>query len=250
MKPIQKFRNGIHRIMRICMKLIALFITARSYRTTAFSELMEEIQRQNKIEKDIKNSKKRSIFRKSIPKTREERNEVSLITIIEKVEALYDLVEGQDQTMKIMKLELNQKIERLKCYEEAQTPKGHFIGQNIIESRPNNNIEDISIERVRKNTIDKDDANIMLSSPIPSLVIVPSESKYDKDLDYILSLNTEELFNDINNPKGTFESVSDFTKNIEESKKKYEFDSENSKNDDDSKESWETAKFAKSKTDK
>jgi hypothetical protein len=232
------------------MKLISLFITARSYRTTAFSELMEEIQRQNKIEKDIKNSKKRSIFRKSIPKTREERNEVSLITIIEKVEALYDLVESQDQTMKIMKLELNQKIERLKCYEEAPSPKGNSLALNIIESRPNNNIEDISIERVRKNTIDKDDANIMLSSPGPNPGIVPKESKNDKDLDYILSLNTEELFKNINNPGGTFEPEGDFTKHIEESKKKYEFDSEDSKNDDDSKDSWQTAKFTKSKTDK
>ena len=88
---------------------------AKSYKMSAFDEIMSKVQENLKNQKDNKrSSKKKSLFRKSIPKTREERNEQALIELRSRLEDLTDLVTKQTGMITDLKSELNGKIEKLK----------------------------------------------------------------------------------------------------------------------------------------
>lgn len=72
MKPIEKFRHGIRRIMRI----------VTSYKSTALTDLMEQVREQIKQQKNLKESKRKSIVLKSVPLTQEARNEHLLLDLV------------------------------------------------------------------------------------------------------------------------------------------------------------------------
>lgn len=71
-----------------------------------------------KEEREMKKQRKMSILRKSVPKTREERNELTLITLVDKIEYLTDIVEQQRREISQVKKELSDKIEMLNCYND------------------------------------------------------------------------------------------------------------------------------------
>lgn len=121
-------------------------------------------------------------------------------------------------------------------FKESNNREQPFIS-NDIKSKSNNDIDDISIEDVKRRPVENDRSD----TPIRSAFQTPTESKSDKDLDYILSMNTEELFKNTNKPRGTFGSISDFVQGIEESKHQTEFNNDVKKNYND--DSWKTAKF-------
>jgi hypothetical protein len=132
-----------------------LFIV-KSYKTTAFEELMEKVQEKIRQERDIRENRKKSFLRKNIPKTREERNEKILIDIVEKMEDLTDIVRQQDKTIRELKVDLTQKIEQLKCYQQKETsnlsPLADITPKDLdwgVKSN-NNFYDDISIEEVTK----------------------------------------------------------------------------------------------------
>ena len=103
MKPIEKFKYGVKRIMRICM----------SYKSSAFHDLMEKVRKKIKSQKSDKELRRRSTIMRSVPKTLEERNEQILIDMVTKIEKLKDLLERQDDTIKELRNDLSEKIERL-----------------------------------------------------------------------------------------------------------------------------------------
>jgi predicted HTH domain antitoxin len=76
------------------------------------------IQKMIKEEREQKKLRKMSILRKSVPKTREERNELTLITLLEKIDNLTDIVQQQKKEITQVKKELSDKIEKLNCYHD------------------------------------------------------------------------------------------------------------------------------------
>lgn len=102
MTPIEKLRYGIKRIIRI----------VKSYRSSAFSDLMEKVREKIRKEKDTKESRRRSYILRSVPLTPEERTQQILIDLVSKVEFLKDKVVKQEELM----VDLRKKIRELKCY--------------------------------------------------------------------------------------------------------------------------------------
>jgi len=88
----------------------------KSYQTTAFAEQILMVQERIREENQQRDKRKNSVLRKTIPKTREERNDLTLITMLDKIDSLTSLVKKQDKTINELRSEFNHKIEGLKCY--------------------------------------------------------------------------------------------------------------------------------------
>lgn len=71
---------------------------------------MEKIREDLKNEKDLKLMKRKTGRLSKIPKTIEERNEQTLIRIVEKLENMHDIMKKQDKII----IDLNEKVESLK----------------------------------------------------------------------------------------------------------------------------------------
>jgi len=88
----------------------------KSYQTTAFAEQILMVQERIREENQQRDKRKNSVLRKTILKTREERNDLTLITMLDKIDSLTSLVKKQDKTINELRSEFNHKIEGLKCY--------------------------------------------------------------------------------------------------------------------------------------
>lgn len=184
---------------------------------------MVQVQEKIKNQKDIKrNSKKKSLFRKSIPKNREERNEQALIELRSRLEDLTDIVVKQSGMITDLKTELCTKIERLKCFEDQVTPKSSYQIQYLtskMKMSSNNDLDDISVEELKRIESDKyktpPPGEKWNSPQVSKRVEEIKKNKDEKDLDYILSMNTDELFKNTSpTMKGNFGSVSDFRSSL------------------------------------
>ena len=104
MTPIEKFRSGVKRIMRI----------VKSYKSSAFADLMEKIREKIKQDKSKKETRRRSAIMRNVPMTPEERTQQILIDLVGKVENLKDKIEKQDKVITALKDDIGDKIEQLK----------------------------------------------------------------------------------------------------------------------------------------
>ena len=111
MIPKEKFQYGVKRIIRIL----------KSYKSTAFADLMERIRLKIQNEKKNKENRRRSTIMRSIPLTSEERTQQILIDLVGKVESLKELIKNQDTVIQDLRVELWDKIEKLKWYEPETT---------------------------------------------------------------------------------------------------------------------------------
>jgi len=102
--PKEKLKSGVNRVLRII----------RSYKSTAFADLMDKIRTKMKIEKDKKENRRRSVLMRSAPLTPEERTQQILIDLVSKVESLKDKIYDQDKQISELKEDLGEKIEQLK----------------------------------------------------------------------------------------------------------------------------------------
>lgn len=113
MNPIQKFRLGIKRIMRI----------VKSYKSTALTEFLQKVVEKVKEDKITnENKRKNRLRRRSQQLTPEERTEQSLIALTEKVERLNDTIEKQNDMILNLQKELLEKMENLNLVRLADTP--------------------------------------------------------------------------------------------------------------------------------
>lgn len=92
----------------------------KSYKSSAFHDLMEKVREKIKADKSKRENRRRSAVLRSVPKTREERNEQILIDLVGKIENLHDMVSKQQNTIQELRDELNDKIEELSCYKDKR----------------------------------------------------------------------------------------------------------------------------------
>ena len=111
MSPIEKFRLGIKRIMRI----------VKSHKSSALTELLQRVAEEVKKNKNIKENKRKKRRKKQSEMTPEERTEYSLIALTEKVEQLKDKLETQDEVISTLKDQLFEKMETLSLGRLAST---------------------------------------------------------------------------------------------------------------------------------
>jgi hypothetical protein len=122
--PLEKFKYGVKRIIRI----------VKSYRSSAFSDLMEKVREKIKSDKNKKENRRRSTIMRSVPMTPEERTQQILIDLVGKVEGLNEKLDRQEKIIKDLKENLEDKIERLKCYENSNDSS---IEDNTLTSKTN-----------------------------------------------------------------------------------------------------------------
>jgi CRP-like cAMP-binding protein len=103
MLPIEKFRAGIKRIVRI----------VKSYKSSALTDLLKQVAEKVKHDKKQKENKRKKILKHSSQLSPIERNEQSIIALTEKVERLRDVIEDQSEMIKTLKEELFTKMEQL-----------------------------------------------------------------------------------------------------------------------------------------
>lgn len=104
MSPIQKFRLGIKRIMSI----------VKSYKSSALTELLQKVAEKVKEDKKSNENKRKNRLRRvSIQNSFEERAEMSLIALTEKVEKLKDTVEKQNDVINLLKDQIFDKMDSL-----------------------------------------------------------------------------------------------------------------------------------------
>lgn len=103
MVPLEKFKYGVKRIMRI----------VKSYKSSAFTDLMEKVRDKIKQDKSRKENRRRSQIMRSVPMTAEERTQKILIDLVDKIEGLKDKVNKQEELIGELREELCDKIERL-----------------------------------------------------------------------------------------------------------------------------------------
>ena len=132
MGPKEKFQYGVKRIMRI----------VKSYRSTAFADLMEKVREKIRNEKKNRESRRRSTILRSVPLTAEERTQQILIDLVGKVENLKEFVQQQDIVIRDLRDELCDKIEQLRCYQH-----------NISNSSKNNVNTTLSPLSVKSNKV-------------------------------------------------------------------------------------------------
>lgn len=71
MTPKEKFKSGVNRVLRII----------RSYKSSAFADLMDKIRIKMRQEKDMKENRRRSVIMRNVPLTPEERTQQILIDL-------------------------------------------------------------------------------------------------------------------------------------------------------------------------
>jgi len=103
MSPIEKFRAGIRRIMRI----------AKSYKSSALTELLQMVAEKVKKDKNKNEKRRQKMLKRTSQLTPIERNEQSIIALTEKVEQMKDTIETQNAMITTMKDELISKMEQL-----------------------------------------------------------------------------------------------------------------------------------------
>lgn len=103
MSPMEKFRAGIKRIIRI----------VKSYKSSALTDLLKQVAEKVKQDKKQKEKKRKNILKHSAQLSPIERNEQSIIALTEKVERLKDVIEDQSEMIKNLKEELFAKMEQL-----------------------------------------------------------------------------------------------------------------------------------------
>lgn len=103
MRPLEKFQYGVKRIIRI----------VKSYRSSAFSDLMEKVREKIKLEKKNKESRRRSTILRSVPLTPEERTQQILIDLVSKVEGMKEKLDRQEKQNAQLIEQLSDKIEEL-----------------------------------------------------------------------------------------------------------------------------------------
>uniref|UniRef100_A0A7S3N9U2 Transposase n=1 Tax=Euplotes harpa TaxID=151035 RepID=A0A7S3N9U2_9SPIT len=82
-------------------------------------------------------NRRRSTLMRSVPMTPEERTQQILIDLVGKVESLKEIVERQEGVIEDLRVDLSDKIERLKCYglgDGNQTPNSSEDGNKTPKS--------------------------------------------------------------------------------------------------------------------
>jgi hypothetical protein len=85
LKPIQKFQNGINRIIRIL----------KSYKSSSFTDLLTKVQEQVKKERNNKIKRQKSKVKHKNPQTFEERVEQNMLEQSEQIQQLISMVTKQ-----------------------------------------------------------------------------------------------------------------------------------------------------------
>lgn len=174
MSPLEKFKYGVKRIMRI----------VKSYRSCAFADLMQKVRDNIKSDKNKKESRRRSAIMRSVPLTPEERTQQILIDLCGRMDKLMVRIDKQDTMIEDLKVDLGDKIEKLKCYENSSENSSksnmkHSISQKSKKSKKSNKWRNKNAKPslIKMKTIAEKMINVCtLSSPQKSEV---SESNRD-----------------------------------------------------------------------
>lgn len=112
MKPLDKFKYGIKRIIRII----------KSYKEYKFTELMEEVRNRIINEKDMRESilKKRRKSQKNSQLSPEERNEKFMILIFDKLEDFSFKINSQQEIIRRLSNDLSNKIHKINSIQESE----------------------------------------------------------------------------------------------------------------------------------
>lgn len=106
LQPIKKFQSAVKRIIQI----------VKSYQSTAFADLMDELRAKITNDKMIQKIRRESRGMKNL--TPAERNEKLLFHVISKLDNLEEKLSTQETMIKELRSELSIKVEKLKWYEE------------------------------------------------------------------------------------------------------------------------------------
>lgn len=119
--PIQKFKHGIIRIVRII----------KSFKSSALTDLLEKVREEVKIKKNKREKKRKEILLKSTPLTTEQRNEQSLIILTQKIEDMKEIINNQNNEIKMLRSEILSKLDSLQTTKQkdddnhSQKPEKH-----------------------------------------------------------------------------------------------------------------------------
>ena len=92
-KPIQKFQYGIHRIMRI----------VKSYQSSGITDVLKKVRDQIEKEKHDAERNKRRVIMRSVPKTKEGRNEQTLLKLDNKMDMVINIIKNQNNIIEKFK---------------------------------------------------------------------------------------------------------------------------------------------------
>lgn len=101
--PIDKFRSGVERILRII----------RSQRTTSFTELLNQLQEQVKQQQKKREQRIKKMMMKSNNLTPQQRNEQSILILNQKVDTLTAIITQQQEIIQTMRSEIMDRFNEL-----------------------------------------------------------------------------------------------------------------------------------------
>lgn len=91
--PLEKFKNGIKRILRI----------VRSYKSSALTDLLMDVQKLVRSKQKIREQKRKDMILKGNNLNPEQRNEQAVMMLTKKVDDLTEIVKEQREEINMMK---------------------------------------------------------------------------------------------------------------------------------------------------